>query len=112
MLHHSQICQVLAVPLWPAGDYSPTYWATQLMLIALLMITFTLLPYLTGKLMLHDVLRDVTYHDVLLGQLSCVAWPAIMCCLASYHVLLGQLSCVAWPAIMCCLASYSTLACT
>lgn len=33
------------------GDIVPTYWATQVMLIGLLMLTFTLLPYLTGNLM-------------------------------------------------------------
>jgi hypothetical protein len=75
MLHHSHICQILAVPLWPAGDYSPTYWATQLMLIALLMITFTLLPYLTGKLMLHDVTqRDIPCAD----QPATMGWFARM----------------------------------
>jgi len=34
-----------------AGDYTPTYWLTQTMLIALLALTFTVLPYLTGQLM-------------------------------------------------------------
>lgn len=34
-----------------AGDYTPNYWATQLMLIVLLGLTFTILPYLTSGLM-------------------------------------------------------------
>lgn len=33
------------------GDYAPTYWATQMMLVALLVLTFTLLPYMTSNLM-------------------------------------------------------------
>jgi high-affinity K+ transport system ATPase subunit B len=49
---------VLAASVYTAGDYSPTYWATQLMLIALLIITFTLLPYLTGELMLQIMLPN------------------------------------------------------
>eukprot|EP00775_Hariotina_reticulata_P006540 gene6540-6766_t len=33
------------------GDLSPSYWATQIMLIGLLILMFTLMPYLTGNLM-------------------------------------------------------------
>lgn len=34
-----------------AGDISPTRWATQIMLVVLLVLTFTALPYLTNGLM-------------------------------------------------------------
>jgi hypothetical protein len=34
-----------------AGDIAPTWWAIQLMLIGLLVLTFTALPYLTSELM-------------------------------------------------------------
>jgi hypothetical protein len=44
-----------------AGDLAPTYWATQLMLIALLVLTFTLLPYLTSGLM--DALLNTSAHQ-------------------------------------------------
>lgn len=43
------------------GDLHPTYWATQAMLIALLVITFTLLPYLTGQLM--DALASTNHYQ-------------------------------------------------
>lgn len=43
------------------GDIVPTYWATQVMLIALLMLTFTLLPYLTGQLM--DALTSTSTYQ-------------------------------------------------
>lgn len=43
------------------GDIVPTYWATQLMLIILLMMTFTLLPYLTGSLM--DALTSTSVYQ-------------------------------------------------
>lgn len=39
------------MPPTGAGDYTPTYWLTQTMVIALLALTFTVLPYLTGQLM-------------------------------------------------------------
>lgn len=44
-----------------AGDLTPTYWATRLMLIALLVLTFTLLPYLTSGLM--DALMSTSTHQ-------------------------------------------------
>lgn len=43
------------------GDIVPTYWATQVMLICLLMFTFTLLPYLTGNLM--DALTSTSVYQ-------------------------------------------------
>lgn len=43
------------------GDIVPTYWATQVMLICLLMTTFTLLPYLTGSLM--DALTSTSVYQ-------------------------------------------------
>ena len=44
-----------------AGDIAPTYWATQVMIIALLGLTFTLLPYLTGNLM--DALTSTSVYQ-------------------------------------------------
>lgn len=38
-------------PSRPAGDVTPTYWATQVMIIALLALTFSVLPYLTSQFM-------------------------------------------------------------
>eukprot|EP00878_Enallax_costatus_P004556 GHUV01004797.1.p1 GENE.GHUV01004797.1~~GHUV01004797.1.p1 ORF type:complete len:827 (+),score=239.90 GHUV01004797.1:555-3035(+) len=43
------------------GDFSPTWWATQIMLILLLVLTFTVLPYLTGQLM--DALQSTTHFQ-------------------------------------------------
>lgn len=51
----------IALCVWVAGDFAPTYWATQAMLIVLLLITFTLLPYLTGQLM--DALGSSTHYQ-------------------------------------------------
>lgn len=46
---------------WIAGDFSPTWWATQMMLIILLILTFSVLPYLTGQLM--DALGSSTHYQ-------------------------------------------------
>jgi hypothetical protein len=52
------LCPLLSMR---AGDLAPTYWATQLMLIVLLVLTFTLLPYLTSQLM--DALLSTSVHQ-------------------------------------------------
>lgn len=44
-----------------SGDITPSYWATQVMLIGLLGLTFTLLPYLTGTLM--DALTSTSVYQ-------------------------------------------------
>lgn len=44
-----------------AGDFAPSYWATQLMLVALLVMTFTLLPYLTSGLL--DALMSTSSYE-------------------------------------------------
>eukprot|EP00879_Flechtneria_rotunda_P031417 GHRR01034323.1.p1 GENE.GHRR01034323.1~~GHRR01034323.1.p1 ORF type:complete len:369 (+),score=71.72 GHRR01034323.1:1198-2304(+) len=43
------------------GDYSPSWWVTQMILIGVLILTFTLLPYLTGQLM--DALTASTVYQ-------------------------------------------------